>query len=426
MKKIIIILSLLLFSSVYGQNHCFKKHIPITVYQKLIDGNYLFLLDFEDHFNGNHLDTEKWTPINGIARDADFIHSKQYYRPENIEVKNGFLHLKVEHSQLINQKYDIWINDRGMVEFIHDFEYTSAEIHSKKQFHYGIYEIRCKLPVIKDLFPAFWMFSGPYWNEIDVFEFKNQNLWGIKRPRFSSKQMIMNVFYNFERDNEVYSCKDEKNTHGDLEEFHTYTLVFTPYEMYWLFDGKYMRKISYLKNEKGELVTGNQIEVGEKYYLNKSYPKPLMNIIANMAVQTHHIKSGNTLNLPANYEIDYIRYYKLYNNKVKDLPIRPIEYGLDDVFQPISENISENNEKKSEKLVVNLLKHKNIQLVLDLTREKFYNITITDKGQNIIFEEKKVKTFIYNVNIEDFKPGDYLIQIKNGKDEIVNRIDFKL
>ena len=54
--------------------------------------------------------------------------------------------------------------------------YYSGAIETNRSFRYGYFEIRCKLPIHRGAFPAFWLFhthdeNDPHYEEIDIFEF---------------------------------------------------------------------------------------------------------------------------------------------------------------------------------------------------------------------------------------------------------------
>jgi beta-glucanase (GH16 family) len=51
------------------------------------------------------------------------------------------------------------------------FRFSSGEIWTDEKFFHGVYTARVKLPKGKGFWPAFWLYSGNPWNEIDIFEF---------------------------------------------------------------------------------------------------------------------------------------------------------------------------------------------------------------------------------------------------------------
>ena len=126
-----------------------------------------YTLVFEDNFDGNSLDLDKWIRYypdgeNGSDQCAYCrTHSKegqeegQIYKDENVRVENGSVFLDVKNEDAT------WYH--------HEKKYTSGMIHAKQTFNdYAKFEIRCKIPNGYGYWSAFWMFG---WStELDVFE----------------------------------------------------------------------------------------------------------------------------------------------------------------------------------------------------------------------------------------------------------------
>lgn len=119
---------------------------------------------FYDDFNGDTLDTAKWSISKTPASDTA---QKRYTdRPENIRVVDGDLILTARR------------------EAYQGGSYTSASISTEGKFSfcYGRMEIRARLPYGEGTWPAFWTLGDdygrlgdekgwPYAGEIDVMEF---------------------------------------------------------------------------------------------------------------------------------------------------------------------------------------------------------------------------------------------------------------
>ena len=100
-------------------------------------------LIWEDNFDGNHLDSEKWkmgTHWLGIGGNLLFANSGK-----SVIVKDGFLTLRAE------KRTDTFAGVKKI--------YSSAEISTFKQFKrkYGYFEVRLKYDAVKGVWPAFWM-----------------------------------------------------------------------------------------------------------------------------------------------------------------------------------------------------------------------------------------------------------------------------
>lgn len=115
-------------------------------------------LTFSDDFDGESLDRTKWHPADPwqVARNGEL----QAYVSNAFQVKDGILKIQIEERKAF---YDGAVRDyaSGMM--------TTAGKFSQR---YGRFEIRCRIPKGKGLWPAFWMLPDPpSWPpEIDVLE----------------------------------------------------------------------------------------------------------------------------------------------------------------------------------------------------------------------------------------------------------------
>lgn len=121
---------------------------------------------WNDEFDGDAIDTEKWTFEIGTGASGWGNNEWQYYtdRSENAYIKDGVLHI------------------RAKKETFEGASYTSARMITKGKFSftYGTVEARIALPVGKGIWPAFWMLgenidqvSWPACGEIDIIEAVN-------------------------------------------------------------------------------------------------------------------------------------------------------------------------------------------------------------------------------------------------------------
>lgn len=152
---------------------CLNKAIgqPSCIIQEFMDGSIIkWVYSGGDEFDGDCLDTVRWyTCENGWRREHGFD-ELQYYLDENIVIENGILKLVSKNEP---GEYPVLSKDEEGNEYLilRHFDYTSGWIQTKQKYKHGLFEIRCKLPEGKGLWPAFWLFGGHPNEEIDVFEY---------------------------------------------------------------------------------------------------------------------------------------------------------------------------------------------------------------------------------------------------------------
>ncbi len=115
-------------------------------------------LTFADEFEGDALDRTRWNPSDPwqVERNGEL----QAYVPNAFEVRDGVLRLRIEERKAF---YDNRVRD-----------YASGMMTTLGKFsqRYGRFEIRCRVPKGRGLWPAFWMLPEPLaWPpEIDILE----------------------------------------------------------------------------------------------------------------------------------------------------------------------------------------------------------------------------------------------------------------
>ena len=192
------------------------------------------------------------------------------------------------------------------------YNYTSANLWTKKQFGYGKYEIRCMIPRGKGYWPAFWTFGGDAgYNEIDIFEF-----WDYYGPtgRFKLDKSVRrhrtNTHYNFDKDGSHHNCPKPKYITDFSQGMHTFELVWTPYTIEWIVDGRSVRKKYKFNKGMGLKKIGcDDYREGKNYKVDKAFPTQNMNIIVNVAVRKKGVSpNSKDTSFPGVMVVDYIRY----------------------------------------------------------------------------------------------------------------------
>lgn len=319
MKKTTFILMLLgitiLIKAQIVKPHCYNE-------LKILNGTYLcetyddWVLVFEDEFIGTDINYDVWRNDFPWGRNLYCAGYPEFFtNGDNFDVINGKLKLIVDEETVNERIMDDWDDDEEMMcgDTFNGynkrwFDYTSGMIYSKQKFIYGKFEIRCKIPTIKKLWPAFWLY-GSCAQEIDVFEFMSDN----SNPTAASKQITFTYHRNLDCDDDAkVQCSDEQNTGTDMSlAMHTYSVEWDEHKLTWRVDGNEVLVKYRWHTTLGQTMTRcGQIPFAY-YSMDSMYPfddEP-MSIIASLGV-----KEDSPSTFPANMEIDYIRVYQRINS----------------------------------------------------------------------------------------------------------------
>ncbi len=191
-------------------------------------------LVWSDDFDGNTIDANKWhhqylviQPGVGWANQE-----KQHYttRAENSFVDNGNLNIVAKKEQYTSE---------GLTK-----DYTSARLNSKFAFSYGRVDVRAKLPLGQGTWPAIWMLGkninerGGFWQpqfgskgwpecgEIDIME----------HGLHATNQI--NCALHTKDNNGGSALTTSKNLPNVAENFHIYSVNWSPDQITFLIDGE--------------------------------------------------------------------------------------------------------------------------------------------------------------------------------------------
>jgi len=302
MKKyyFILLIPLLWFSfiakgqEIRGDDDLDRKCFGSTVYPSdtlHICSSDTWKLVFEENFNGDTLDLNKWRPIKGVARDRTFSIQKAWHKPENIVVSNGLLKIVSKRETMLHMPVVTSWNPYT-VEYV-DFDYTTGEIWTNSKFYQGKLTARIKISKGWGLWPAFWMYGDPPYSEIDVFEF-----WNESDRSLLSKVHNMCVHGNGEW------CPSDYTGSDFSTDFHEFTMIWDEYAIYFYVDGRLKRTHTHYWDVGCTLYPNTD-------YRKLTYPEAPMSIILNVAIQHN---DGNdpdkTTPFPSQMEVDYVRLYQ--------------------------------------------------------------------------------------------------------------------
>ncbi|MDA0293671.1 MAG: family 16 glycosylhydrolase, partial [Verrucomicrobia bacterium] len=240
-------------------------------------GGTAYQLVWSDEFDGSSLNTANWTAEIGTGNNGWGNGEAQYYtdRPENLRVENG--HLVIE---AIKENY------QGST-------WTSARIKTqdKRNFKYGKFEFRAKLPSGQGPWPAAWMLGSnistvgwPQCGEIDVMEW---------RGTFGDANTVGHALHSPARHggNPVEPAERTPVSNPSTE-FHTYAVVWNSDSFIFSVDGVDVATLT---------PPAADAEVFRKQFFL------LLNLAMGGAYNGYEIDETLT---GATYEVDYVRVYQ--------------------------------------------------------------------------------------------------------------------
>lgn len=248
----------------------------------LIHGNR-YVLDWSDEFDYSGLpDSSKWEFETGYQRNNE----TQWYtdhRPENCRVENGKLLITA-----LNDSFE------G-----HAVTSASIETLNKKDFQYGLLEIRAKMPHLgSGTWPAIWMLGSnsvtvgwPRCGEIDIMEWIGKVPLGVLGSVYA--QGSASSTYT-ERHWPYLSLKTEYFT----DQFHNYAIEWDSTQIkYYVDDANY---VTYTKRDLGR----DWEPFSKAQYLK-------LNLAMGGSIPP--LGGGGDIDyskFPYTFEIEYARYYK--------------------------------------------------------------------------------------------------------------------
>lgn len=245
---------------------------------------YQLMTAYSDEFSGTTLNSLKWRDWDGhMSRDISH-QGFTYANPNCVKVETGSDGAGV--LKLIAKKGAIDADNGWSADLKHYF-YQTGMIASRAYYQYGYYEIRAKIPKVRNTNGmAFWFWheeDTTYYSELDVFE--TQPIFKYRYPTALHYSTIPGNSYE-------YNQQECDTVSTDITEgWHTYGVEWGPDAISFYIDGIIVQRYTNLTK------SGSSVGVSA---LGKM--RLLINNSANFGIEAS--TSGDVM------EVDYIRYYK--------------------------------------------------------------------------------------------------------------------
>ena len=255
-------------------------------------------LVWSDEFDADGpLNSSVWNFEQGYARNEE----AQWYQSDNAVCKNGLLIIEARKEQ--NRKNPLYVsgsNDwRKKREFI-DYTSSSVTTAGKKEFLYGRFEIKARIPVAKGAWPAIWTLGSnmewPSCGEIDIMEYYQikgiphilaNAAWGTDKPWHAKWDSQATPYSHFTDKDPDWASK-----------FHIWRMDWDEEAIKLYLDDELLNEIPLSSTRNGSIGKGTN-----------PFTKPQY-LLLNLAIGGINGGPIDEVALPMKYEIDYVRVYQ--------------------------------------------------------------------------------------------------------------------
>lgn len=281
-------------------------------------------LVWSDEFDGNAIDTRKWSlEVNCWGGGNN---EQQCYtdRASNAFLRDGLLHIvaRKENYTGSSENEDA---PNYLAAPLRTLPYTSARLRTKHKgdWKFGRVEIRAKLPFGQGTWPAIWMLPTDYvygaWaasGEIDIMEAVN-----LKTPTDApdapagklEARVHGTLHYGGVWPNNVYTGKPYELPDGKnpADDFHVYAIEWRPGEMRW-----YVDDVHYATQTSDTWYSQHHDENGSPIAAPSNAPfDQRFHLLLNLAVGGNWAGNVNQRGIdesvfPQSFMIDYVRVYQ--------------------------------------------------------------------------------------------------------------------
>lgn len=254
-------------------------------------------LVWNDEFNTEgRLDTSIWNYEQGFARNLEH----QWYQSDNAYCKDGLLVIEARKEHRPNPLYEQGSNDwRKKREFV-SYSSSSVTTAGKKEFLYGRFEVKARIPVASGAWPAIWTLGKemewPSNGEIDVMEYYRikgvphilaNAAWGTEQ-RYNAKWASKAIPFTY------FTQKDKEWA----SKFHIWRMDWDETSIKLYLDDELLNEIPLNQTINGSL--GNR---------SNPFQQPHY-LLLNLAVGGINGGEPDVNAFPMKYEIDYVRVYQ--------------------------------------------------------------------------------------------------------------------
>ena len=237
-----------------------------------------------------------WSHEVGFKRNQEL----QWYQSNNAVCKDGLLIITGKKEQVKNPEYTPNSNDWKKSRDYARYTASSIKTQGKKEFQYGCFEIRAKIPTAGGAWPAIWTLGTemewPSNGEIDIMEYYRiqgvphilaNTAWGTNR-RYNAKWNSTKI---------PFSDFTEKDPQW-ADKFHIWRMDWDETAIRLYLDDKLLNETFLSDTRNGSL--------GE--YKNP-FKQPHY-ILLNLAIGGVNGGTPDDTAYPVQYEIDYVRVYQ--------------------------------------------------------------------------------------------------------------------
>lgn len=260
---------------------------------------------FHDEFDGDKLDTSKWSYDEGFMLDENDINTAgwgnqelEYYTRDNVSVSDGKLNINMKkQSKIFSQK-----NDSSKTA---EAKYSSGKITTKDKFSvkYGRVDFRAKMPTGTGVWPAMWMLpndsvygSWPLSGEIDVFEGRGRTPNMVFGTIHYGSQWPNNI-----NSSDAFNITRDGVTKTGIDDWHVYSVEWDSENIKIYCDGKCYFKCTAAEWYSGSDRGNTYAPFDQRFYL-------ILNLAAGGTFDSGYVPDESFTS--GTMEVDYVRVYQ--------------------------------------------------------------------------------------------------------------------